>query len=222
MYHHSFDRLRTVCFAATLATVSVFTAPRSQAGVVYNQAYGLGSNPASQYGVGTAFDNFILTKPATIANVSWSGDHYPDTPIGSFTLTFYSDLSGSAGTALLSQSIPGNASEKRRSFSDPYETSDYAVDLPTPFNAAAGTRYWLSIVDDTPSGNPYGNRQWWWDPGVSGDRHCYYNYFGKRYDLGNDLAFSLSTTALHPIPEPGSLALLAVALPLTLTIRRRR
>lgn len=82
----------------------------------------------------------------------------------------------------------------------------YAVDLPTPFVAQAGTQYWLSIQASTAEFPPF----WGWVFGTGGDGTMAQDFNGVRTFFDNDQAFNLS--APSTVPEPVSLLLLGTSM----------
>jgi hypothetical protein len=83
---------------------------------------------------------------------------------------------------------------------------NYSANLNTPFQAVAGTTYWMSIVPDLPLTLP-DELQWGWHTGTGGDGiSVQTNTLSPPFTrvLQTDLAFSLSSPA-QAIPEPTSL-----------------
>jgi len=184
---------------------------------------------ASQFDTGTpslgnfatAFDNFSVMGAGSfqVNSVSWQGGYFaPPTsgPITQFTLTFYSNsATGTPGTPLLTETIPGNANETfvgtepASGALGPDLVFNYSTDLPTPFAGTAGTQYWLSIVPDLNfSSSDFG--QWGWHTGTGGDGTSFQDFVvpGQPPFHGfnpNDLAFTLTGLGPTVIPEPTSM-----------------
>jgi len=141
----------------------------------------------------------------------------------SFTLTFWSGVSG-PGAAIASYAVAGDAGETFVGLgSDGNAYYAYSSGLATPFEAWAGTTYWLSVVANMDYLDPLGNsREWGWAFATGGDGHWYQDFFGTRYhdgdsvgDPSTDLAFTLST------PEPGAYSLILAGLSALAALRRR-
>jgi hypothetical protein len=158
----------------------------------------------------TVYDNFTLGSTFAIDEVQWVGSYFNPNVQGvitGFTLTFWADAAGQPGAALATYSGPGNFGETFLGFDnvgDP--TFLYDGLLGTPFVAAAGTQYWMSLVPDL--GFP---PQWGWETSVDGDLLSYQDFFGARSSNPIDLAFALNGTQAA-VPEPGSLVLLGTGL----------
>ena len=201
----------------TCGTSPVFALLCSQPLDPFGTAYGSHNetNPGGLGNFATAYDNFILSSPAQVAYVQWSGAYFnpPEQgPINSFTISFWDDNDGQPGSVLTSQIISGNANELVTGTAGIYF---YSTMLSTPFTAAAGSTYWLSVVADI--GFP---PQWGWQAGTGGDGVVYQDLLGDRYlYTGADLAFNLDTTT---VPEPSTFALLGISVVLFGYARRRR
>ncbi len=184
--------------------------------VVYSQPYdGTGNLYASQNDTATGgfgnfaqvYDDFTLLANTKVTDVEWVGGYFNPGPPGaitSFTIQFYADNGGAPdwmNPPAFTETIGGTASE---SINDP-STFNYRVDLSGAFMANAGTKYWLSIqpaMDFPP--------QWGWASGTGGDSAAYQVFFGAGAALPADMAFSL--TGVPAVPEPSSVALLALGL----------
>ena len=194
--------------SALLAASSVPAA----AAIVYQQPFdGTGNffssqNDTNTYGnFSTTYDNFTLAATTYIYKVDWTGAYFfPATqaPIAGFTIDFWADNSGSPGTLLSTQYITGTANETSLGTFGPgfYPFFTYSAAV-TPFAAAAGTQYWLSIVPDL--GFP---PEWGWATGTGGDGAAYQIFGGVGAPISHDLAFALET------PEPFSFSLAAIGL----------
>lgn len=129
------------------------------------------------------FDDFTFSSAATISTVQWQGIYCVQTPgagapaptASSFTVTFYSDVSGRPNLAAPLQASTYTVAQAGQVFEK--NVSDlfcgtaanttwpfyrYEVTLSTPFSIAAGTKYWLSIQATTPSYAVY----WGWRDGT--------------------------------------------------------
>lgn len=98
-------------------------------------------------------------SPTSIDTVTWNGAYFnggaePNTPTG-FTISFWADVAGSPPTNFLAAAP---LRTQHFAFTDCHETPDavyagiqhykYSATLATPFVAAPGVRYWMSIVID--------------------------------------------------------------------------
>ena len=150
-----------------------------------------------------AYDDFTLGGNATIGTVAFTGGFYDgsESPITSFTVQFYSNVSGAPGGSLYSETVTGNAGETYLATvgGDPY----YSYSLPVDFAVVGGTEYWLSIVPDF--GYP---PQWGWAYGTGGDAISYQNFFGTLNPNFGDLGFTLSST---PLPSTWIMMLTGLA-----------
>lgn len=118
------------------------------------------------------FDDFILDENTTIRSVGWQGIYcvqQPNAPApsptaSSFTVTFYSDVSGRPNTAAPLQSSTYTVAQAGQVFQKTVSGLTcgtaanttwpfylYSVQLSTAFNATAGTKYWISVQATTPS-----------------------------------------------------------------------
>ena len=138
--------------------------------------------------------------------MTWYGEFFrgEPTPISNFLIQFWSDNSG-PNAELLSETIVGNARETFVEKIGNFNLYQYGMDLSLPFQALAGTTYWLSIqatLDYPP--------QWGWYQGKGGDGVAYQDYlFGKTTtgSIPTNLAFSLAS-----VPEPITILLLSFGL----------
>jgi hypothetical protein len=91
----------------------------------------------------------------------------------------------------------------------------YTASLATPFQAVAGTKYWLGISD------PTDNADWFWASGAGGDGTHVGVVFGAASVAEDDMSFTLQGMTA-PVPEPSSAALLAIGGMGLLAFRSRR
>lgn len=186
-----------------------------EAAIIYAQPYE-GSNIADAYasqndsasgGFGDfakAYDNFTLDSATSIGKVKWYGEFFSGepAPISNFLIQFWSDNSG-PNAQLFSETIVGNAHETFVEKIGNFNLYQYGMDLSLPFQALAGTTYWLSIqatLDYPP--------QWGWYQGKGGNGVAYQDYlFGNTGSIPTDLAFRLES-----VPEPITILLLSFGL----------
>jgi hypothetical protein len=203
----------------SLAALTLFTATAlpASAGVLFSQ----GTDPTltgrwqsetsnGSNGFNQAFDNFSLASDGTINNVSWTGFTNPDfTPINGFTISIYadnfdnSDSPGAVGTLLASTIISGDAGQTPNATPNVgnFGVFNFSTAI-TPFQATAGTTYWISIVGD-PAKNS-GDVFWSFAAPGAGDG-SFNTYDGNFVTaVGTDMAFTLSNSV---VPEPSGLML---------------
>ena len=170
----------------------------------------IANNPGANSAV---YDDFTLTAATTIRTLSWQGIYCtpavnapnPVPTATAFVVAFYpSDSGGGPNSSAplqqvtvpvanvaqtLEQNRPGGTcSNAAASFTPtPIGTYNYALTLPTPFSASAGTRYWLSIVANVPSTPP----TWAWRSGTQ-DNGVSFLFFQNNFTtLNRDRAFAL-------------------------------
>jgi hypothetical protein len=157
----------------------------------------------------TTYDNFTLGANYNVDEFQWVGGYFNPSAQGVMTgatLTFYADAGNQPGAILTQFSASGNFGETfigTDQFGDPMYLYD-AV-LLTPFAAAAGTQYWVSIVPDV-SFPP----QWGWGTSSDADLTGWQCFFGSCGYVPTDFAFALNGTP--GVPEPGTLVLMGSGL----------
>ncbi len=228
--------MKRLLLALTLAAISspvsagvIFTHPRS-----FPDGFLVISENATENdgAVQIAYSSFTLTEAATIDGVSWAGGYLNGRPqnqtqaINGFSIAFFADDAGSFGAILQDATINGNANETAAGTDSSGNLNfTYNAGLSTSFSAAAGTRYWISILalvtDTTPN--------WGWrSSGTGAD-----GYYITRQPFNNNtvlsgpgnLAFSLQgnvAVGAAPVPEPSTFAMAATPLVGWIACRRKR
>jgi hypothetical protein len=140
--------------------------------------------------------------------VNWQGIYVDlDNPSGnpesldtaSFIITFYADADGQPGAAISSQTLPitncnavnlgdVNFTNNNTITSVQVPLYSYSVELPTPFAAAAGVQYWMSIVSNCTAQDP----RWQWTSGTGGDNLCFQAVASGLYEDAEDRTFTLA------------------------------
>lgn len=144
------------------------------------------------------WDDFTLGWTQTITEVEWRGGYDPARlgsggPVVGFTLAIYpTNLTGFepdvAHPPLEEYQLGDNAGETAAGVLGGVQTYVYRYTLPVPFQAVAGTKYWVQI-EALQRGSP----DWGLSKGTGGDGH----YFRKLADEGiyqrvtGDTAFAL-------------------------------
>jgi hypothetical protein len=200
-----------------LLAIGVASASVQAAPVIYSQPENLANGFSSQSGIpSTAYDDFTFANGATVTDVHWHGffsSGAEGSQISAFTIQFWNDNAGQpGGAAAAPQAFAGNGGQI-----NPHGCAaglastcfDYGVDLTSSFNAAAGTRYWVSIVP-TLAFPP----SWFWETGNGPNDTAWVDFQGTRIPIADDLAFDLTGTpgGGGGVPEPATLALFGLGL----------
>jgi len=146
-----------------------------------------------------AWDNFSLASSAPVTEVQWQGGfYYGGGPATGFTVTFYSSIGGNSqpnivAGPLATYTVTGNAGQTSAGAVGGVAMYNYDFVLPTPFQATAGTVYWIQI-EAAEAGIPD-----WCLAGGSGGNGAYFRQFAyvgdKYFTLGpGDAAFTLLTS----------------------------
>jgi hypothetical protein len=159
------------------------------------------------------FDDFVSQTAATIVRVTWQGIYCaevlnqaaPAATATGFQVAFFPDAGGNPNTASPIQSViyPIGRTGENRDFDAQancgatptgWSFYNYSVTLDTPFAAAAGVRYWLSVqaqVNYVQAGNP-GFIFWGWRNGLSSNnRSVQISSTGALTEFPIDRAYSL-------------------------------
>jgi hypothetical protein len=187
------------------------------AAVLYEQTQGTSGYWANPINTEQLADNFTLSGPATLKDITWWGGGYlsssaPDPD--DFLVRIYGNVSGVG--SVLHQFISPLVSRKNTHTSvttnvGVFDIYQYDFDL-ADINLSAGTYY--LFVENTVE-------NWFWqtDSAATGNDELWYRFVeGDSWNsalavskITDDLAFRLNGTTTQPIPEPGTLALLLLA-----------
>ena len=200
----------------TLGRMSIFSQPSGALGTTGTWA---SQNDSTFGNFATTYDDFSSANNAWITDVHWQGTYFDGGPAGdvipgtitAFTLTFYADNGGQPGAVLVTDTIAGNAGETSLGLAFFGPAYGYDTLLTSPFHAAPGTTYWLSIVPDSEF-----PPQWGWN-NVNGGSSVQ-DFQGTRFFRNNNLVFDLTGT----VPEPTTLILLGTGLGVVAYRRRRK
>ena len=160
-----------------------------------------------------AYDSFVLAASQTITEIDWRGGYFaghPGSRVTGFSITIFDSIPGGSQPAVTHPELPETYLAKYEVGGDAGETAfgvdpvygimtyDYQFALPTPFQAAAGRKYWLRI-EASQAGTP----DWGLIAGTGGDgRH-----FRFRPTVGFD--FTSGDAAFTLLTSPVSTATLA-------------
>lgn len=196
MHHSKLPFLFTALLAATGVTAS-HADP-----VLYDQPYSVGayytwaSYTAPSGNVATGYDNFTLSSASSVTAVQWHGNYIaaidqntnPVEPgTTAFVIRFLADSGGQPGAVLSTETVPmadcqpqalGTTGFQFAANGPTYQIPfySYRAALPAPFTAAAGQKYWISIVGTTDSDNI----NWSWYSGSGGDLSSIQDFHGEQ------------------------------------------
>ncbi len=156
----------------------LLSAPCAQAGVVFEQAHdGSGTlHHSSRYQPdGTDYDQFVwdsfsVTNAQAVTEIRWRGGYNPGSAywagqIANFHVSIYASIPGLAQpflgpgyphtpATLIAYDTGNKAGETSAGVFGGVEMFDYHFTLPTPFQAAANTVYWVQIEAEFVNGIP--------------------------------------------------------------------
>jgi hypothetical protein len=200
------------CLLLSLAANAgvVYTQPPSGSGMLPSAWWTPNGSDYDQY----AWDSFSLTNSAPVTEVKWRGGFgygNPTNTITGFTVTFYSSIGGNSqpniATAppLATYTVSGSPGQTSAGNVGGYPMYDYDFVLPAPFQAVAGTVYWIQIEASQASIPD------WCLAGGSGGNGSYFKqfaYIGDKFFLmgPGDAAFTLLTadTAIYSVAASAS------------------
>jgi len=193
--------------AATAATIYTN-------GGIGNNGFISDSDPSFQGTGQFSADDFVLnTNANVITDIHWTGSYFQGNtpqPADNFTIQFYADVAGApAVTPFLSLVIgnPGRTDTGVNTSGANDDIFSYNVNV-APIVLAPGTRFWISIFNNTTVDT---DDNWFWtisDFGGNGVTRT--NTAGPWTQVGQ-MRFDFDLTGTV-VPEPSALALLAIGL----------
>ncbi len=143
-----------LCAAAARADVVVFDQPATASGGSHKSAwYSPDGLDSDEY----AWDSFICTADTAVTRISWRGlyqysaNGFAHAPVSNFSVAIYRSIGGGfqpdlgTGGRLVRYYTNSNASEVGSGTIAGLPVYDYTFTLPAPFQATAGTKYWVQI-----------------------------------------------------------------------------
>lgn len=171
--------------------------PSAGGGVVLSSWVDPNGSDADMY----AYDNFTLGSSQAITEIDWRGGYFYGGPYGrvsNFQVTFFESIAGGSQPHVTNPQLPeiflaqydvgGTAGETLAGTFGGVAMYDYQFVLPTPFQAAANTKYWVRI-EASQTGYP----DWGLATGTGGDNtHFNFSTGAARFSFGGgDEAFKL-------------------------------
>ena len=165
--------------------------------------------PSNGADASSMFDDFQPTAAVSIASVKWQGIYCvqaanaaaPAATATEFVVSFHADDAGRPVTSsalLQARFTPTQAAQTPdrqvaglscgTAASTTWSLYDYSVTLPTPFAAAAGTRYWVRVQAVTPSYDVY----WGWRSGTTANAQSLMLFMGAYDTFTLDRALRLA------------------------------
>jgi hypothetical protein len=191
--------------APAVVTGTVFSQPIDPNGKYYlSSALEPDGSDFDQY----VWDNFTLQSDQVVTDINWFGLYDPlkfhaGGAAIDFRVSIYPSIAAGtepavANPPLIQYQIGGNAGETSIGIVGGIPMNSYTFNLPVPFNASAGVKYWVQVVASQGGSTP----DWCFAAGAGGDGSHYRWGSGAGGDSGfrtvpGDIAFTL----LGPIPD---------------------
>ena len=152
------------------------------------------------------WDNFTLQKTETITEIDWFGGYDPlrfgaGGPVIDFDVSIYPSIAANtepavAGQPLVEYQTGGNAGETSIGKVGGITMYAYAFNLPVPFIASAGVKYWVQIEAFQHGSIP----DWGFSVGTGGDGSHYVKESGAGGDIiYRSAPYDVAFTLLGPI-----------------------
>jgi hypothetical protein len=142
----------TATSAPAPATGVVYSQPPKSSGGLIQSSLRDPDGSATDWSI---WDSFTLDQAQTIAEVRWRGGYDPAKsgsggPVHDFIVDIFPSIPAGtepaiAGRPLAHYKVGDNAGETPAEVLGGVQTYDYRYRLPAPFQAAAGTKYWVQI-----------------------------------------------------------------------------
>lgn len=179
----------------------------SSAGVVFQQLpdYSTGylADSSGNYPNQRMAENFKLTSAAAISMVEVWGEYYPNNiPSDHFTVSFYASAGMIPGALLYTGAAASFVTVDTGVDTSERDVYQSTITLATPFNAAAGTQYWICIDNATGLGS-----SWAWITTDESDFKCAFSVDAANSWSSFDESLSLR---LYDVPAPSTLAMLGI------------
>ena len=207
-----------------MAALALAAAPLSFAAQVYNN--GLPDQVSgTQMSEVVVAEDFTLTALTTISNIRfWSIQFAPTDYLGSVYWAVYSIASGAPGAVLFGNTaVTTTASATGLSTGFGYAEYVFDVDV-ADFAIGAGT-YWLGLHNGPSASTVASEMLWSTTASMIGSESMYFDSTFGWVGAGTNLAFALDGTGVvvppPGVPEPGTLALVGLAV-LAARVARRK
>jgi hypothetical protein len=186
--------------AAALPILVIYNQPPSPSGgLLYSSLREPDGSALDQW----TWDEFVLGSARTITEVRWRGLYDPARlglggPVYNFTVDIYPTIAAGsepdlANPPLVHYELGGNAGETPAGVVAGVPTYDYGFVLPTPFQAAAGTKYWVQI-----EAWQYGTADWGLAKATGGNGHHFEKVKGNSSIIYRSASGDAAFTLLGP------------------------
>lgn len=210
---------RTSVGGALLAGYFAFAAAPASAAMIYSQApVDGGTGFFSNYGaLAQSADDFLLGADAALVRIGWWGSYRDPALAGadSFAVRVFDTPAGGAApifacgdAAALPPAACGGVTASATGLSDSTGSPvfKFELGLAVPLDLVAGASYILAVTNENP------DTEWYWLQSTFGNGGLFRMEDSEDFVTdGPNLAFMLEREATG-IPEPGTLALLGIAL----------
>ena len=191
--------------ASTGVTGPIFIQPRDPSGKLLLSSW---LEPDGSNGDRYVWDNFTLQKTETITEIGWFGGYDPmrfgdGGPVIDFSVSIYPSIAANTEPAvayppLLEYQTGGNAGETSIGKVGGIPMYAYAFNLPVPFIASAGVKYWVQIEAYQHGSIP----DWGFSVGTGGNGSHYVKESGAGGDIiYRSAPYDVAFTLLGPIAD---------------------